>query len=454
MKTKSTVYRLQWTVLIAFLAVILLYPITNHLKTTFAQNSACSGTSPYRADGLVTTTNLSGKFNTSAGACIIDPDKEVFFDFIPSFDDLKKQFYNKAQSSNTVTKHDEVTSPAALPGGKIDLGSDKNHLYSFSDNVTITSNNIFPGNRSAVIFISKDLNIAPLSGNKLSTSQNTTGLVFVVGGNVAIDPTITQIDAVIISAGTIYTGGSGCNSSSVSTTDLTINGSLLSLNSAKSIKFCRTLQNNNSPAELIKWQSKYLAVLNDLFAVPFQKWSEIDAYIPLPPTSPPPSPPPSSPPPETTITYYRDADGDSYGNPTVTTTSSTGAPAGYVSNNTDCYDNSANAKPGQASYFATNRGDGSFDYNCDSTISKESVGYAGSGYYNSSTCTTATYRFLGGSPTCGEISTFCLTQGADSIVLYQLVGHIDPDTGEPYNSCDASFNTSWCSSITSAERCR
>jgi hypothetical protein len=65
-------------------------------------------------------------------------------------------------------------------------------------------------------------------------------------------------------------------------------------------------------------------------------------------------------------TYYRDADGDGYG---------AGAPigmcatAGYVLNNTDCYDGNANAHPGQTACFTTNRGDGSFDYNCDSSSS-------------------------------------------------------------------------------------
>ena len=31
----------------------------------------------------------------------------------------------------------------------------------------------------------------------------------------------------------------------------------------------------------------------------------------------------------------------------------------------DCYDGNANARPGQTSFFGSNRGDGSFDYNCD-----------------------------------------------------------------------------------------
>ena len=65
-------------------------------------------------------------------------------------------------------------------------------------------------------------------------------------------------------------------------------------------------------------------------------------------------------------TAYRDSDGDGYGNPHSTTTycDNQSVPSGWVTNNSDCYDSNANARPGQCSYFATNRGDGSFDYDC------------------------------------------------------------------------------------------
>ena len=59
-------------------------------------------------------------------------------------------------------------------------------------------------------------------------------------------------------------------------------------------------------------------------------------------------------------TYYRDADGDSYGNAAVTTTA-TSPPAGYVINNTDCNDADATVHPG-----ATELCDGK-DNNCNGT---------------------------------------------------------------------------------------
>lgn len=59
-------------------------------------------------------------------------------------------------------------------------------------------------------------------------------------------------------------------------------------------------------------------------------------------------------------TYFRDADGDTYGNPSVTTTASS-PPTGYVTNNTDCNDADAAVHPG-----ATEICDGK-DNNCNGT---------------------------------------------------------------------------------------
>ena len=45
------------------------------------------------------------------------------------------------------------------------------------------------------------------------------------------------------------------------------------------------------------------------------------------------------------VTYYADADGDTYGNAAVSQISCTGAPVGYVSNSTDCNDGNAAVNP-------------------------------------------------------------------------------------------------------------
>lgn len=71
------------------------------------------------------------------------------------------------------------------------------------------------------------------------------------------------------------------------------------------------------------------------------------------------------------ITYYRDADGDGYGDPKTTVSVCGAAPSGYVSSNTDCCDADVNAHPGQTAFFAAADACGSsqvpdgFDYDCD-----------------------------------------------------------------------------------------
>ncbi|TDP58399.1 MopE-related protein [Flavobacterium dankookense] len=54
------------------------------------------------------------------------------------------------------------------------------------------------------------------------------------------------------------------------------------------------------------------------------------------------------------ITYYADADADGFGNPLVTQSSCTGAPVGYVSNNTDCNDSQIQYFDGDGDGFGVN----------------------------------------------------------------------------------------------------
>ena len=79
--------------------------------------------------------------------------------------------------------------------------------------------------------------------------------------------------------------------------------------------------------------------------------------------------------------FYRDADGDGYGDSATLKTvcgASPAAPSGYVANKNDCCDSDAKAKPGQSAYFTTANGCGSFDYDCsggsDAQFSKAFTG--------------------------------------------------------------------------------
>jgi len=68
--------------------------------------------------------------------------------------------------------------------------------------------------------------------------------------------------------------------------------------------------------------------------------------------------------------YYLDADEDGYG---ASTAACYCEPTGDYTSTlpTDCYDNNASAYPGAAGWYDTDRGDGSFDWNCDGIQEQE-----------------------------------------------------------------------------------
>lgn len=272
---------MKFSILILLLisAVLLFLPTINYQLPTVSAQTACLTQSPNPRvmGGLITTPSFSGmnNFGNDTGICVTDP-KAAFAPYnIPTYEDLKSMYFDQSKSTRKSTRSGD-TNQGHITG--LVQASDTDRLIYVNGSLTISGGGFLNGKPTIpiVIFVQNDLTI----NNNLNFAYNSPngGLVFVVGGDVSIDEGITQINAVIISAGTIYTADSDCSTSSVEVGDntnaLTINGSLISLDPG-SIVFCRTLTDNSSPAEIISHQPKYLVILRNLFADTLQKWSEI-----------------------------------------------------------------------------------------------------------------------------------------------------------------------------------
>lgn len=251
----------------AILAAGLMLAITGFIPTK-AQTNPCSQTAPQRAQGLVSAPLLSGKFFTGGG-CIIDP-KAAFVPSYTSFADFKSLYYDQSKvTKNTITTLGTGTSFTT------------DAVYYDSGDLTLSGNPT--GTATAVIFVNGNLNI---NANYTYGSAQS-GTVFVVHGNVNIDNTVTRVDAIILAEGVICTAttSGSCPSDNVLSTQLVINGSLISLNDANPPKFRRTLamaDNFTQPAEKVNHQVKYLVILRNLISDTFQKWSEIDSSVSIP----------------------------------------------------------------------------------------------------------------------------------------------------------------------------
>ena len=113
-------------------------------------------------------------------------------------------------------------------------------------------------------------------------------------------------------------------------------------------------------------------------------------------------------------TYYRDYDGDNYGDANYTSECwcSPGGTDGFfdVTNNGDCYDYNILANPSQTGYFSSDRGDSSYDYNCDTVQEKQYTTSGSCDSWGSSIgdCTMNTAGWNGGIPACGASGNYIL----------------------------------------------
>lgn len=255
---------------ILFISVILVVGALLFIPVSRAQTN-CFGTKV--CNGLISTTDLYGDFDSSTGNYLISPRAAFVSQKIPTYTDLFTEYY-------TLSKAVKATSADPI--------ANKGHLrfqiapvIYLEHDLNIDGNLENEVNGPGVVFVGEDLTFSGdyQYGSLGASSNKASGTVFVVKGNVIIEPHVSKVDAVIISEGTIYTAGLGCGRSSVVTTQLEIKGSLVSLSQDKPIVFCRTLansQNSNKAAEVITQQPKYLSIMRNAFASTLERWSEVN----------------------------------------------------------------------------------------------------------------------------------------------------------------------------------
>jgi hypothetical protein len=170
-----------------------------------------------------------------------------------------------------------------------------------------------------------------------------------------------------------------------------------------------------------------------------------------------------------TLTCYRDADNDDYGNPSSSITTSLATCADYslsvgskwVANNTDCCDSDNRARPNQTAYFQTPRtGCGGYDFNCRDGEERQIVYVNFSGGYTNydegwGSCVDTTqhtgYFGSDASSTCGapitwpsmtEECTAWITEGPSSLGCWSPPGTMVCQAGSqrPFNQWDYPSN--------------
>lgn len=104
-------------------------------------------------------------------------------------------------------------------------------------------------------------------------------------------------------------------------------------------------------------------------------------------------------------TWYQDLDDDGYGSTvSICACSATGDFTSTLSS--DCYDTSASVNPTHTTFHTSDRGDGSYDYNCNSVEERETVATSDScAWFDDLGCSSPD-GWAGSPPTCGSSGTW------------------------------------------------
>lgn len=245
---------------------------TNALLTDCQSGSNASSIRPGSGD-LLTSLN-----DNSTGA-IRRPDAAVCgsrasISLTSSYESLKSLYFEQQSTLGKKTITDSKGIDFNIP------------LHYVAGNLTVAQKINVPAKKSTVVFVDGDLNLSPTAPGhyNIIEDQNSSGIVFVVGGGINVHKDVRQINAFIITFGQFCSAGSYPCPNSVTVTDpLLINGSVVALSSdpAKKPLFVRNLNSGNAlPAERVVYQPKYLVILKDVFARTRQTWSELTDYAP------------------------------------------------------------------------------------------------------------------------------------------------------------------------------
>lgn len=227
--------------------------------TTPSTTPALLGTGTTGGGNVLVTAPIANLATNSL--CVTSSTTSVPSFSFPSFDDLKSLYYTQSKASQSLLY--SVTSMSA------------DTAYDITGNLTISSGATISHN--GVVFVEGNLY---LNANPVNNPSSSSGLIFIVKGDINISPAVTQIDAFLVTFG-VFCSSWISPACSPSSNALTINGSVISLgldsstNTPYPPKFVRSLADNSVAAEKIVFKPKYLVILKDLLGRNQNIWSEV-----------------------------------------------------------------------------------------------------------------------------------------------------------------------------------